>query len=107
MIFDKKTLEKLAELGRVKIGENKEEKLLSDLKSILGYFEELKEVDVSGVETMTGAVELKNFAPEQVQCGAGIFREDESIKSEAESVDLIDAFPETENGFLKVPGVFN
>jgi len=106
-IINKQTLEKLAELARIEISENKpphqtklwcggkEEKLLSDLKAILGHFDELKEVDVSDMKPMAGAVELIN-----------IFREDESIKSEAEAIDLIESFPEKEGRFLKVPPVF-
>ncbi len=94
-IINKKTLEKLAELARIKISAEKEEKLLKDLSAILGHFEELKEVDVSGIKPMSGAVELTN-----------IFRDDKPIKNETAAIDLIDAFPEKERGFLKVPAVF-
>jgi len=94
-IINKQTLEKLAELARIEISENKEEKLLSDLRAILGHFDELKEVDVSDMKPMAGAVELIN-----------IFREDEPIESETEAIDLIESFPEKEGIFLKVPPVF-
>lgn len=94
-IINKKTLEKTAGLARIEVSEEKEEKLLSDLKSILNYFEELENVDVSGIKPMAGAVELTN-----------IFREDNEIKCETPAIDLINAFPEKENGFLKVPAVF-
>ena len=94
-IIDKQTLEKLAELARIEISPDKEEKLLSDLSAVLGHFEELNEVDVSGVEPMAGAAELTN-----------VFRDDELVKSETAAIDLINAFPEKENGFLKVPAVF-
>lgn len=94
-VIDKKTLEKTAELARIEINEEKEEKLLSDLKSILNYFEELRNVDVSDIKPMAGATELTN-----------VFRDDEPVKSETAAVDLTDSFPEKENGFLKVPAVF-
>ncbi len=94
-IINKQTLGKLAELARIKISENKEEKLLSDLKAILGHFDELKEVDVPDIKPMSGGVELVN-----------VIREDEPIKSEAEAIDLIESFPEKEGRFLKVPPVF-
>lgn len=93
--INKQTLEKLAELARIEISPDKEKKLLGDLSAIFGHFEELNEVDVSGVEPMAGAAELTN-----------IFRDDKPIKSEAEAIDLIDAFPEKEGDFLKVPNVF-
>ncbi|MEK7163052.1 MAG: Asp-tRNA(Asn)/Glu-tRNA(Gln) amidotransferase subunit GatC [Patescibacteria group bacterium] len=131
--IDKKTLEHLAELGRIEIGDkrqaisDKEEKLLKDLQKILGHFEELKEVDTeninpvrsqtpsvsadaqahrtsNGVEPMGGGAELKN-----------VFREDEFVEAEKRGNEnleadlrgkLVSAFPEKENGFLKVPPVF-
>lgn len=94
-IINKKTLEKLAELARIEISGDKEEKLLSDLSAIFGYFEELNEVDVSGVELMAGAAELTN-----------VFRDDKEIKCETSAIDLVNAFPEKEGNFLKVPNVF-
>ncbi len=96
-IINKQTLEKLAELARIEISGDKEEKLLSDLKAILGHFEELKEVDVSGVisPAKRDAVELTN-----------IFREDEPVESETTAIDLIESFPEKEGRFLKVPPIF-
>lgn len=94
-MINKKTLEKLAELARIEISADKEEKLLKDLGEILKYFDDLKEIDVSGVEPMSGAIEIKN-----------VFREDELVKNEVESEDLISAFPEKEGRFLKIPGVF-
>lgn len=94
-IINKQTLEKLAELARIEISEGKEEKLLKDLEGILEHFDELKEVDVSGIKPMAGAAELTN-----------VFRDDEPVKSETSAIDLIDAFPEKEKGFLKVPAVF-
>ena len=93
--INKQTLGKLAELARIEIDSDKEKKLLGDLSAIFGHFEELKEVDVSGVEPMAGAAELTN-----------IFREDKEIKCETPAIDLINAFPEKERDFLKVPGVF-
>ncbi len=41
--IDKKTLEHLAELARIKLDGRQEEKLLHDLGKILDHFEELKE----------------------------------------------------------------
>jgi len=94
-IINKQTLEKLAELARIEISGDKEKKLLKDLEGILEHFDELKEVDVSDVKLMSGAVELTN-----------IFREDEPVKSETTAIDLIESFPEKEGRFLKVPPIF-
>ncbi len=104
-LINKKTLEYLAELARVEVNEKEERKLLEDPQKILDYFEELKTLDTSKIEPLTGGLELKN-----------IFREDEGRENpEAEQArygagtdqgEGVDAFPETENGFLKIPPVF-
>ena len=95
-IISKKTLEYLAELARIELKPEKEEKLLKDLEKILEYFEELKKVNVENIEPMAGGANLKN-----------VFRKDESnIKYQMSDVKLKDAFPEKEGGYLKVPEVF-
>jgi aspartyl-tRNA(Asn)/glutamyl-tRNA(Gln) amidotransferase subunit C len=104
--IDKQTLEHLAELARIEInkemrdekGEMREgeTKLLNDLQKILGHFEELKEVDTENMEPMAGGTVEKN-----------VFREDkESSKFKVQSLKLIEQFPEKEDGFLKIPPVF-
>ncbi|MBI4085679.1 MAG: Asp-tRNA(Asn)/Glu-tRNA(Gln) amidotransferase subunit GatC [Candidatus Liptonbacteria bacterium] len=92
--IDKKSLEHLAELARLELNPGEEEKLLSDLKKILDYFEELKSLNTSDIEPMNGGTSLTN-----------VFREDE----ERENTNIgegLDAFPESKDGFLKVPPVF-
>ena len=92
----KKTLEHLAELARIDMKGKDEDKILKDLQKILGHFEELKEVDTESVEPMAGGTIEEN-----------VFREDESnVKCQVSNVKLIDAFPEKEGNFLKVPPVF-
>jgi len=92
--ISKKTLEHLAELSRIKLEEKEEEKLLADLSKILGHFDELKSLNTSGVEPMNGGTEFKNS-----------FREDEERTNTNQGAGA-DAFPESEDGFLKVPPVF-
>ncbi len=92
--ISKKTLEHLAELSRISLDSKEEEKLLEDLRKILGHFEELKSLDTSGVEPMNGGTDLKNS-----------FREDEERTNTNQGAGA-DAFPETKDGFLKVPPVF-
>lgn len=92
--IDKKTLEYLAELSRIELDKKEEEKLLKDLKKILDYFEELKSLDTSSIEPISGATELKNS-----------FRED-GERTDTNRGEGVGAFPETKDGFLKVPPVF-
>lgn len=97
--LNKKTLEYLAGLGRIEIKEKDEEKLLKDIKEILGYFEQLKEVDTENIEPLAGGTIEKN-----------VFRKDEEL-TETKNLKLktqntTEQFPEKENGFLKIPPVF-
>jgi aspartyl-tRNA(Asn)/glutamyl-tRNA(Gln) amidotransferase subunit C len=92
--IDKHSLEHLAKLARIELAPKEEEKLLKDLREILGYIEELKEVDVSAVAPMTGGTDMKN-----------VFREDDGPNSTNQGAG-IDAFPESKDGFLKIPPVF-
>lgn len=94
-VLDKKTLEYLAELGRVKLNESEESKLLKDLQEILNHFQELQKIDTTDVEPMSGGAFGKN-----------IFRLDEVKENEKSEEKLIEVFPEKENNFLKVPPVF-
>lgn len=90
-VIDKKSLEHLAELARIKLSGKEEEKMLTDLKKILTYFEELKEADTLHVEPLTGGTELTNIAREDAPRG-----NDDTGKGRA-------AFPEEEGRFLKIP----
>jgi aspartyl-tRNA(Asn)/glutamyl-tRNA(Gln) amidotransferase subunit C len=92
--INKIALEHLAKLARIELDPKEEEKLLVDLTEILDYFKELEALDTTNVIPMTGGTNLKN-----------IFRED----NERENTDRgagAESFPETKNGFLKVPSVF-
>ncbi len=94
--IDKKTLEHLAELARIKITEKEEDKLLEDLKKILDYFEELQKLNTEKTPPMAGGTDLKNAA-----------REDQIDKGLVKNRDiLINSFPEKEGDFLKIPPVF-
>lgn len=93
-LIDKKTLEHLAKLARIELNPREEEKLLIDLEGILGHFEELKKLDTSKVAPLTGGSDLKN-----------VFREDDERESTNRKAG-VGQFPETHDGFLKVPPVF-
>lgn len=93
-MISKEEIEHLKDLARVEFGAKETEKLAKDLGEILGYVDELKKVDVSGVAEMTHALEgVKN-----------IMRSDSDKKSKLAS-GLTDAFPEKENNYLKVQAI--
>ena len=92
--INKKTLRHLAELSRIELTPKEEEKLSKELQKILEHFAELEGLDTQNVPGMTGGTDLKN-----------IFREDEERADTNRGAGTED-FPESRNGFLKVPAVF-
>ena len=98
-MINKKSLKHIAKLAYLQLTSKEEVSFLKDLQKILKHFEELKGVDTEGVEPMTGGHSLKN-----------VFHEDKvDLEKKVQSVDdtgrIIEAFPETEKGYLKVPKV--
>jgi aspartyl-tRNA(Asn)/glutamyl-tRNA(Gln) amidotransferase subunit C len=92
--IDKKELEHLAELARMELDPGEEEKLIADLGSILEHFKELQGLDTTNVTPMTGGTDLTN-----------VLRDDNERENTNRGAGT-DAFPESKNGFLKVPPVF-
>ncbi len=90
----KETLKHLAELARIELTPREEEKLLYDLQKIFDHFEELKTLGTADVEPLVSVTGAKN-----------VFRDDDERKSTNRGAGT-NAFPEKENGFLKIPPVF-
>jgi len=90
----KTELEHLAKLARIELDPKSEEKLLKDLGAMLAYFEQLNELDTTGVLPMTGGTDLKN-----------ILRDDAERENTNRGAG-VEQFPEKKDGYLKVPAVF-
>jgi len=97
MALDKKTLERLAKLARIEINEKQEEKLLKDMRNIIGYIKELEDLGTDNVEPLDGGTENKN-----------VFNsDDESVKKiKFNKEKTTGSFPKKEGDFLKIPPVF-
>jgi aspartyl-tRNA(Asn)/glutamyl-tRNA(Gln) amidotransferase subunit C len=54
MSLDHATIRRIASLARIRVEEHEIEALCQDLNGILGWIEQLNEVDVSGVAPLTG-----------------------------------------------------
>ena len=59
MSVDKETVKRVARLARIAVSDAEAEKLRGDLNTILGFVEQLNEVDVTGVEPMTAVVSMR------------------------------------------------
>ncbi|GAN77818.1 Asp-tRNA(Asn)/Glu-tRNA(Gln) amidotransferase subunit GatC [Acidisphaera rubrifaciens] len=58
MSLDAATVRRIASLARIGVGEDEIEGLRTQLNSILGWIEQLNEVDVTGIAPLTGAAQM-------------------------------------------------
>lgn len=58
MSLDSATVRRIAKLARIKVSEAEVSTLQTELNAILGYVEQLTEVDVEGVAPLTGGAQM-------------------------------------------------
>ena len=71
MAIDVHTVRKVARLARIREPEERLEPLARELNGIIGWIEQLAEVDTDGVEPMTSVVEAKLPLREDVVTDGG------------------------------------
>jgi len=59
MSVDIDTVKRVAKLARIAVNDEQASKMQGELNAILGFVEQLNEVDVSQVEPMTSVVDVK------------------------------------------------
>lgn len=91
MELDKKQVIAIARLAAIKLDEAEVNRFQTELSKILQYIDQLKEVDVEGVEPTA-----------QVTGLTGVTRPD-VVEDSVEREAIIAAFPDAQAGFLKVP----
>lgn len=58
MSLDQATVRRIARLARIRVDEAQVEAVRDDLNTILGWIEQLDEVDVAGVAPLTGGAQM-------------------------------------------------
>jgi aspartyl-tRNA(Asn)/glutamyl-tRNA(Gln) amidotransferase subunit C len=58
MSIDQDTARRVAHLARIEVGDGELEPLARELSSILGFMEQLREVDIEGVEPMSSVTPM-------------------------------------------------
>ncbi|MDR3536462.1 MAG: Asp-tRNA(Asn)/Glu-tRNA(Gln) amidotransferase subunit GatC [Acetobacteraceae bacterium] len=58
MSLDLATVRRIATLARIRVEENELAKLQGELNGILGWIEQLNEVNVEGIEPLTGGAQM-------------------------------------------------
>ncbi|MFT6559704.1 MULTISPECIES: Asp-tRNA(Asn)/Glu-tRNA(Gln) amidotransferase subunit GatC [Sneathiella] len=93
MSLDKATVAKVANLARIRVEEEKLEPLAAELNAILGWVEQLGEVDTENVPPMTSVADMKLR-----------WRQDE-ITDGGYQEQVVANAPAKEDGFFAVPKV--
>lgn len=93
MAVDNETVRRVAHLARIKVSEHEIERLEGELNGILGFVEQLGEVDVSGVEPMTSVVDTS------------LRRRADVVSDGGDARRVLANAPEPADGFFLVPRV--
>ncbi len=93
MSVDVQTVKRVARLARIAVSEDDAKRMTGELNAILGFVEQLNEVDVSGVEPMTSVTPMAMKKREDV------------VTDGDKAADIIANAPATEEDFFLVPKV--
>ena len=93
MSIDLQTVKKIASLSRISVTDAEAEAMVPELNNILGWVEQLGEVDVTGVQPMTAVI------PNQQR-----LRDDVVTDGNVRDKVLANA-PQADHGFFAVPKV--
>jgi aspartyl-tRNA(Asn)/glutamyl-tRNA(Gln) amidotransferase subunit C len=95
MSIDRAQVHKVAHLARLALTEAEEAQFTTQLNDILGYVEQLNELDVTDVAPTTRAIEVIN-----------VMRVDQ-LQPWAEREAILDGAPDRDGEFFKVPKIIN
>jgi aspartyl-tRNA(Asn)/glutamyl-tRNA(Gln) amidotransferase subunit C len=93
MSVDKNTVRHIAKLARIALPEERVEPMMVELNNILGWMEQLQEVDIGGVEPMTSVIAQK------------LKMRDDVVTAGGDSAAILANAPQTEDNFFVVPKV--
>ncbi|MBW8321539.1 MAG: Asp-tRNA(Asn)/Glu-tRNA(Gln) amidotransferase subunit GatC [Arenimonas sp.] len=93
MSVDLKTVKRVAHLARIALSEEEAERMMGELNGILGFVEQLSEVDVTGVEPMTSVTPM------------AMKKRQDLVTDGGKADDIVANAPETDRNFFLVPKV--
>jgi aspartyl-tRNA(Asn)/glutamyl-tRNA(Gln) amidotransferase subunit C len=93
MSVDVDTVTRVARLARIAVTAEDAQRMTGELNTILGFVEQLNEVDVSGVEPMTSVI------PTSMR------RREDAVTDGSKAADIVANAPATEENFFMVPKV--
>ncbi len=93
MSVDLATVKRVARLARIAVNEDDARRMAGELNAILGFVEQLNEVDVEGVEPMTSVTPMAMKKRQDV------------VTDGDKAADIVANAPATEENFFLVPKV--
>ncbi|WP_279479556.1 Asp-tRNA(Asn)/Glu-tRNA(Gln) amidotransferase subunit GatC [Aureimonas sp. SK2] len=93
MSVDTATVRRVARLARIAVTEDEVATMQGELNAILGFVEQLGEVDVSGVEPMTSVTPM------------AMKKRDDAVTDGHKAEDIVANAPATQEHFFLVPKV--
>ena len=93
MSVDAATVKRIGHLARIRIEENEVSAYQDELNAILGFVEQLSEVDVTGVEPMTSVTPMS------------LRRRDDVVSDGGYAEKIVANAPLSEDNFFMVPKV--
>ena len=91
MSLDPATVRRIATLARIRVEDAEIAQLQSELNGILGWIEQLNEVDIEGVEPLTGAARMALKVREDVVNDGG--KQDKVLANAPERIGAYFAVP--------------
>lgn len=93
MSIDKETAAKVAKLARIRVDDDRLEALAGEFNAVLGFIEQLGEVDVEGVEPMVSVTPMRLKRRADVVTDGGMQKK------------ILSNAPDAREGFFAVPKV--
>ena len=93
MSVDIATVKRVARLARIAVSEEDAERMTGELNTILGFVEQLNEVDVAGVEPMTSVIPME------------MKKRQDGVTDGNKADDIVANAPATDENFFLVPKV--
>ena len=97
MSVNEDNVKKIARLSKISLSANEVEKYLTDLNQIIGWVDQLKEVDTEKVSPT-----FSSFG-----AGEGIKQRDDIVSDGGYRKEIISNAPKSEEGFFLVPKVID
>lgn len=93
MSIDRDTAARVAKLARIRVEEDALPALAEEFNTILGFIEQLNEVDVEGVEPMTSVTPMR------------LKRREDVVSDGNQQARVLSNAPDAREGFFAVPKV--